>query len=510
MKAKSNPTLPLLTLDRSQPVPLYWQLYGELQRAILSRQLSAGARLPSSREMAATLGISRNTVKDAYEQLIAEGYLHAGVGSGTYVTNQLPDELLNTRNAEATRQTTLISGSSVSRENQTTQRAASLLGEALRPIGSGMRQTAQIFSTSPFAISRPALDAFPLDVWTRIATSVHKRLAASQLGTGHDPMGYQPLREAIAAHLRAVRGMNCTAEQIMIVSGSQKGLYITARALISRGAGVWLEEPGYGGVQGVARIVQGNLSLVPVDEQGLNVDTGIEMAKGASVAYVTPSHQFPLGVTMSLLRRLQLLHWAEQAGSWLIEDDYDSEFRYSGHPLAALHGLDTNDRVIYVGTFSKVMFPALRLGYIVLPTDLTDVFVGVKIPIDRHPSLAVQMMVNAFMEQGHFTRHLRRMLGLYTERRDALVEAVECKLTGALTLGPSDCGMHVAGWLASGLDETAIVARASEKEIGVVPLSSHYLGEDKREGVLLGFTSASPTELRRGIETLASIIETVS
>ena len=495
------PTLPLINLDRNKSIPLYWQIYGELRQSILSGQLAAGMRLPSSREMAAALHVSRNTVKDAYEQLIAEGYLDASIGSGTYVTRRLPDDLLSTCRSGSTPS----SGEPTSRATPP-NRTVSRFGNAMRPFGYGVMRQSQKETLSPFAIGTPALDAFPIDLWARIASSVNRRMQPWQLGPNQDPLGYRPLREAIANYLNAVRGVRCHADHILIVSGSQKGLYLIAKALLNSGDGVWLEEPGYGGSQGVVRILQSDISPVPVDREGIDVAQGKVLNTAARVAFVTPSHQFPLGYTMSLLRRLQLLQWAEEAGSWIVEDDYDSEFRYSGRPLAALQGLDTNARVIYVGTLSKVLFPALRLGYLILPPDLVDLFVGVKLPIDIYPPLANQMVAAEFISQGHFARHIRRMLALYAERRDALIGTIERELAGALMLGPSECGMHVAGWLANDLDEEAIARRAAAAGIPIGRLSRYYFGKEKRSGLLLGFTSAPVTEIVRGVQLLARVI----
>ena len=493
--------LPLLNLDRQKPKPLYLQIYDELRLAILAGRLYAGMRLPSSRDMAATLHVSRNTVKNAYEQLIAEGYLDAETGSGTYVTRLIPDELLGVRNVDANR-----NGTPSSKMQAAASRPVSKLGAALRPVGCEIRQIADGHVSSPFAIGTPALDLFPIDVWGRIASSVHKRTLPHHLYSAQDPMGYRPLREALADHLRAARGVRCDAEHILIVSGSQMGLYITARALLNAGDGVWLEEPGYIGAQAVARILRADLSLVPVDGEGLNVEKGTKLNQDARLAFVTPSHQFPLGHTMSLPRRLQLLHWAEEAGGWIVEDDYDSEFRYGGRPIAALQGLDTNDRVIYSGTLSKVLFPALRLAYLILPDDLVDLFVGIKTQIDTNTSIAHQITAAEFMLQGHFARHIRLMLAEYTERRNALVNTIERELAGALALGPAECGMHVMGWLADGLNEQKIVQQAAKVGIALGGLSRHYLGTEKEAGLLFGFTNAPPEALVGGVRVLGEII----
>lgn len=499
----TTPATLFLEINHRSPLPLYAQLYQGLQQAILSQKLAPGTRLPASRALATTLGVARNTVKEAYEQLIAEGYLTAQVGSGTYVTQSLPDDLLQMRNQGQHAQRF---DATVAQTESATPRQLSRLGQALQPIGESLRLRQPALLRSPFAIGRPALDAFPLALWRRIASAVYKRISETELTPIQDPMGYCPLRIAIAAHLKAVRGIDCDAAQIVIVSGSQKGLYLTARTVLNRGDPVWLEEPGYGGAQATARILQCDLTLVSIDDEGLRVEDGVQRNVQARAAFVTPSHQFPLGHTMSLVRRLQLLRWAADSGSWIIEDDYDSEFRYSGRPLAALRGLDTDNRVIYVGTMSKVLFPALRLGYVVLPPDLVDPFLGVQSQMDQYLPLAGQMILAAFMEQGHFAQHIRRMLAIYLERRDALVAAVERELAGAVSLGPANCGMHVVARLAAGFDEGAIAATAAREGIALSRLSNHYLGAEKEAGFLLGFTGASPAQLQEGVRRLAQII----
>ena len=497
----------LLTVDRTTSTPLYQQVYEQIRTAILHRQLATGTRLPSSRDLAAELSLSRNTVKDAFEQLIAEGYLEAGVGSGTYVTRQLPDDLLVARANPPT----------VARQSST--RHVSRLGDALRPVGRYFRDRHEANQTndaygnphldSPFVVGKPGLDEFPLTLWTQVAARANRRVSSSQLGPKQDAQGYGPLRAAIADYVRTARGVQCAAEQVIVTSGSQKGLYLASRALFNRGDGVWLEEPGYGGAHGVARIMVGNLALVPVDDEGLDVTVGEAVNPEARVAFVTPSHHFPLGYTMSLRRRLHLLKWAAESGAWIVEDDYDSEFRYSGRPLAALQGLDTNGRVIYVGTFSKVLFPALRLGYLIVPPDLVDVFLGVKAQMDLYPPLVSQMTVTDFIEQGHFTRHIRRMRSRYAERRDALVDALQHELAGALSIGPTACGIHIATWLTAGLDELAIRQQAAAAGIGMSGLSQYYLGEDRRAGLILGFASATPKVLHESVHMLARIIENI-
>ena len=290
----------------------------------------------------------------------------------------------------------------------------------------------------------------------------------------------------------------------MITTGAQQGIELAARLLIDPGDDVWHEEPGYIGARGVFLSAGANVVQVRVDEDGLDVDAGIAAAPDARLAYVTPSHQFPLGATMSLARRLALLAWAERANAWILEDDYDSEFRYAGRPIAAVQGLEASGRVLYVGTFNKVMFPSLRLAYLVAPPDLVDAVVAARALADGHPPVQSQAALTDFIGDGHFGAHVRQMRALYEERRDALVEALRASV-GEERIGPVDAGMHLTLSLPRGADDRAIAARAEEAGLGVDALSRHYLGRPSR-GVLLGFTGSPPAEMRRGIRTLARLL----
>jgi GntR family transcriptional regulator/MocR family aminotransferase len=351
----------------------------------------------------------------------------------------------------------------------------------------------------------PALDEFPKAVWTRLLSRSVRRHGASLLAYG-DAAGHRPLREAIAVYLASARGVRCTWEQVVVLSGAQQGIELAARILIDPGDQVWHEEPGYLGARGAFRTAGATLVPVRVDDEGLDVAAGIATAPSARLAYVTPSHQYPLGVTMSLARRLSLLAWAERTGAWSIEDDYDSEFRYSGRPIAAVQGLDESARVVYVGTFNKVMFPSLRLAYLVAPPGVVDAIVAARALSDGHPPLHVQAALTDFVAEGHFGAHVRRMRTLYGERRDVLMEALEAQLGGSVTLGPTDAGMHAVAHLDGRYDDLALVARAAEAGFGVGALSRQYLRRLPPAGLLLGFTGSPPNELRCGVRSLAGLL----
>ncbi len=485
--------LSVIRLDRANERPLYWQIYESLRQAILKRQLEAGAYLPSSRDLAKTLAVSRNTVRNAFDQLMAEGYLETQVGSGTFVTTQLPDETLSVWQSHT-----------LNLENKH-QRILSGYGTAMDQLGRRFPLGNNLQVHPLFAIGIPDMTAFPFDIWFRLTNRCQKKFSTSAMGQHQSPLGYWPLRVEIARYLRAARAIQCEPEQIIIVSGTQKSIYLTAQILLNEGDSIWMEEPGYTAAMGAMWSIGATINPVPVDLEGLRVETGIELYPEARLAYVTPSHQYPLGDTMSLPRRLMLLNWAEENGRWIIEDDYDSAYRYDGPPLPALQGLDQNGRVIYLGTFSKVMFPTLRLSYLVIPQDLIHAYRGALIPLESYPPLLSQTVLTEFMHDGHFARHIRRMRKLYGQKRNLFRDLVRKELGDFLTLGPNECGMHAVGFLPKEVSETAITQLVKKDGFSLTGLSSFYQSKNKRDGLLLSFTSASQEEIQEGVRYLAQI-----
>lgn len=477
-----------LSLDTQSDTPLYRQLYAEIRAAVLGGRLAPGARLPSSRALAAELGLARSTVVSAFEQLLAEGYLEGRVGAGTFVARALPDDLLGagpTRPAGA--------------RAETSTRRLSTRGEQLAATPASA-SAASSAGPRAFQVGLPDTASFPHALWARLAARHYAAPAPALLSYG-DPAGHRPLRAAIAAYLAAARGVRCTPEQVIIVSGSQQGLSLAAQLLLDPGDDAWIEEPGYMGARGALLAAGARVVAVPVDAEGLDVAAGARLAPAARLAYITPSHQFPLGVTMSLGRRLALLAWAGAAGAWLIEDDYDSEYRYAGRPLAALQGLDTAGRVIYIGTFSKVLYPGLRLGYLVAPPDLAPAFAAARALADRHSPGVEQAILADFIAEGHFARHLRRTRARYALRQEALLDAAR-PLAGRLDLAPAEAGMHLVGWLAPGDDDRATAHRAAELGVVTAPLSAYRLGPPGRPGLMLGYTSVAEAALREGVRRL--------
>jgi GntR family transcriptional regulator/MocR family aminotransferase len=473
-------------LDPARALPLFRQLYGGIRDAVLGGRLPAGTRLPPSRGLAAELGVSRNTVTLAYDQLVAEGYLRGRPRSGMQVATTLPPRAAPkpVRSAGA-------------RAHEPPRVSARGLAIASAPMP-GLAWAGK--PPEPFRPGVPALDLFPLRLWSRL---VHRRLRRPPpLGYG-DPAGYAPLRAAIAEYVSAARGARCVADQVIVVNGSQQGVDLAARMLLDSGDEAWMEDPGYPGARAALLAAGATLIPVPVDDEGLRVAEGVRTAPRARLAYVSPSHQFPLGATMSASRRLELLRWAAQAGAWILEDDYDSEFRYSTRPLASLQGMDQDGRVVYIGTFSKTLVPALRLGYLIVPPGTAHAFRAVRAACDRHSPVLDQAVLADFMTEGHFARHVRRMRNLYAERQGVLVDAIQRSLGDRLEVRAAGAGMHLVGWLEAGSDDAAVSARLWEAGIEAPPLSRYGLVRPARAGLLLGWAGYPPEAIERSVERLA-------
>jgi GntR family transcriptional regulator/MocR family aminotransferase len=427
---------------------------------------------------------------NAYEQLLAEGYLQGKVGSGTYVPRTLPEELLQVR------QSPNRVRSEPPRRRTLSQRGKLLVENAgLIVCPAGMPR--------PFRPGTPALDAFPFETWMRLVARHHRRPPRELLTYG-DPAGYAPLRCAIAGHLGPARAVHCEPEQVIILTGSHQGVDLIARVLLDPGDTAWMEDPGYPSARAALQGAAVRLVPVPVDADGLDVAAGNARCSDARLVYVTPSHQYPLGVTMSLSRRLALLDWARRAKAWVVEDDYDSEFRFSGRPLAALQGLDRDGRVIYMGTFSKTLFPSLRLGYLVVPPDLVQAFVACRSVVDRQTATLTQAVVADFINEGHFLRHIRRTRTLYRARQEALLDAAKRELGGQLEVYSSETGLHVMGWLVRGRNDRQVSQAAARVGVEALPLSTYCMEPRKRGGLMLGYGALEPRQIREAIRKLAS------
>jgi GntR family transcriptional regulator/MocR family aminotransferase len=468
---------------------LYRWLYGELRVAILDGRLRPGARLPATRDLAAAYRLSRATIVTAFEQLKSEGYVEGRSGSGTYVSEVLPEHLLD------------VSGPHEPARLPHRRIALSAYARRLQPFPASAARPLRAFRAH-----QPALDLFPTDLWAQVAARRLRRVSASLLAGG-EPLGYRPLREAVAEYLNSSRGVKCTADQVLILSGAQEGLDRTARILLNPGELVWMEEPGYPRADIVFRALGAHIRRVPVDAAGLVLESGRKQGPAPRLVYVTPGHQFPLGVTMSLRRRLAMLEWARRSGTLIFEDDYDSEYRYSGRPIPAMQGLDRSGVVIFTGSFSAVLFPALRLGYLVVPQEMVGIFATAASVSTHHPPLLEQAVLCDFITEGHFARHIRRMRELYAERLGVLLECAKEKLAGVLEISSVEAGLQTVGWLKDSMRAERVAHLAGERNVEVIPLSRYASGKSGPNGLILGFAAVDPKELRRGVEELAKLFE---
>jgi GntR family transcriptional regulator / MocR family aminotransferase len=478
-------TIPLTLPLRPAGVSLGRWLFAALRSEILEGRLTPGSRLPASRDLAAQYGLSRGTVVGAFEQLRSEGYVVGTVGSGTRVNAVLPEELLRARPVP--------------------------LGQPVdapqppRALSSFARQVTLFRGYEPrtlraFRANQPALDLFPIALWAKVAAHRLRR-ATPALLLGTEPLGYGPLREAVADYLRISRGVRCEAGQVCIVSGVQEALDLVTRLALGPGDRVCMEEPGYSGAARVFEAHGATVVPIPVDAEGITLTS--RWWPGARLAYVTPAHQFPLGVAMSLPRRLALLEWARAAGALIFEDDYDAEFRYAGRPVPALQGLDRHGVVCFAGTFSKVLFPALRLGYLVVPPDLVDRVAAAKSVVSRHAPLLDQAVLCDFIADGHFGRHLRRMREVYAERLATLLEEGRARLAGLVEIAAIEAGLQTVGWLLPGVAGSDAERLAARRGVETVSLTRYARTALPREGLQLGFAAVDAEEIRRGVRELA-------
>jgi GntR family transcriptional regulator/MocR family aminotransferase len=452
---------------------------------MLSGGLGRGARLPSTRRLAVSLGVSRTTVTAAVDILAAEGFLEARRGSGTYVAALLPADRL-----------ARVSPVGQVSPGPTLSRRGAVLAE-----GSPVASAGRLFTPG-----LPALDAFPLAEWRR-ALGRAQRAGGTALLHLADPRGWPPLRHAIADYVGPARGVACSADQVVVLASARQAVSLAGNLLADPGDRVWVEDPGYPDAHSALRAAGLVPVPVPVDHAGLDVAAGRRMAPDARLAAVTPSHQYPLGAIMTLERRVALLDWARAARATVLEDDYDGEFRYGGRPITALYGLDGGDRVLYVGSFSKAMFPALRLAYLVAPPRLADAVAQARRAAHAEPPALTQAALAEFVAGDAFTQHIRRMRLLYRARQEALVDAVRRHLGGILAVDPSDAGMHLVGHLDPAIPDRIVAAAAARAGMGLTALSRYAVGPAPRNGLVLGYAAHDTGVIAQGIQQLARIIE---
>ena len=474
-----------IVLDRAGRLPMHRQLSQRLREAILAGQFPPGTRLPSTRTLASELGVSRTTALAAYEQLRDEGYLDGRVGAGSTTVADLagPPPAPRTPAAPAAPLPTPHGTGPDAARPVLSARGAAVAASRwrLRPQTDSGRERPRAFP-----LGLPALDAFPRQLWTRVLTRRARRSLGDLLGY-QDPAGYRPLREAIAAYLGLARGVRCDPNQVLVVSGAQAGIDLAARLLLDPGDKVWVEDPGYYGARGALTGAGARLVPVPVDADGLDLGAARRRQPDARLVYVTPSHQFPVGMTMSLARRLDLLAWAESAGGYVLEDDYDSEYRYVGRPLPALQGLDRADRVVYL----------------VVPDGLVDAFTAAQRFGEVHVPALEQAALADFIADGHLGRHVRRMRALYAIRGRALVRAIRRQAPDALEVRSAHAGLHLVAWLPPGADDRAAAERAAAAGVEAQALSDHALERPGRGGLLLGYAAVPEPEIDRATARLA-------
>lgn len=478
--------LPLIAKIDKKAGHISLQLIQILREAVHHGKLHAGDPLPSSRELAQTLGIARGTVIEAYDQLLAEGVLESRARAGTYVAHGL---------SSSNKQQKISSKNNVMPLTTSARAFAEVLKE-FKPL-----------PHLPFAVSVPVNRTQPNDTWRKFGNRFRARGVGMPTGY-EDPQGILSLREAIADYVRRSRSVYCQPEQIIITTGTQQALYICSQILFEAQDQVWVEDPAYRGTTAtLAHSIQKiQLVPIPIDNEGIQVEQGIALAKSARAAFVTPSHQYPLGMAMSLARRNALLAWAKNQNAWIIEDDYDSELRYSGQPFPSLQGLDPS-RVLYLGTFSKVLFPSLRLGYAIVPTALVDAFCGLKALIDRHSASADQHVLAAFIREGHLERHIRRIRNVYAEKRKELIAMIEQIIpTELATLEPGDQGMHMVLWLAHGINDMEIAASALRVGVSIKAVSPTFASASKRSGLIIGLGDFETTDMHIAIQKISRLL----
>ncbi len=489
-KRKSGAILTRIVIDRHSRTPLFRQIENQLRGMIVAGSLSGGTRLPASRALASDLGVSRQTVVQVLESLAAEGFLEMRHGSGTFVAASFPQHLPQQP------------------QNQPKLAQTSLVAPQVSGLGSRFSAAEVDYiprENRPFLPNSPAYDQFPFALWQKYVNRQTRQAYRGNMGYG-DPAGYAPLRQAIADYLSLHRSDACDPEQIVITPGGHAAFMIAAQLLTDPGDGLLFEDPGPLIARNLFQSLGRRLAHVSVDDEGMDFEPATAQGAGVRLAFVMPSRQHPLGRTMSLARRLRLLDWANTNEAWILEDDYDSEFRYTGRPLPSIRSIDRTGRVIYVGTFSKALFPALRLGYLVLPSALVGMFRNAIALMVRSVPEAAQVALANFIADGHFASHLRRMRDLYARRRQDFLRVAEETGKGLYDVDMPDSGMNTIAWLQPGQDDRTVAQRAVEAGVHAYPLGEYGAGPLPRPGLLLGFTGVMPHQLGPGLEALTRVL----
>jgi len=488
-----------LVLDTGSSTPLHRQVFEQVRRAILERRLAPGQRLPSSRLMASELDVARGTVLLAMDQLIAEGYVVAQAASGTAVATDLPDDMLTAPHDAPNRKMSTTGKAATATLSRRARTALADADPVFRPDDAPIA----------FPLGQPDREAFPFALWARLLEREWRQPSWTVAGALH-PFGHAGLREAVASYLGAARGFTCAPESIVVTSGMRQSLALLAWLVVDSDDEAWTEEPGFIGTREALALAGVRMVPVPVDDSGLIVERAVAAAPRAKLAVVAPAHHFPLGTVLSLQRRLELLRWAERGGGWIAEDDYDGEYRYAGRPLAPLRALDRHGRVAYLGSFSKLLFPAVRLSYVVLPEALVPAAEKRMTAIHARPSLLGQGALARFIADGHLTAHIRRTRLLYANRREALVAGIERHLGGWLESVPDRAGTYLVARpidaIAPRFDDRAVVTAAADEGIALAPLSACYAGRRRRQGLILGYAGTPEDQINSACATLARVL----
>lgn len=478
-----------------QPLDLHQRIQRALRTLILDGALDPGVKLPATRALAKSLGIGRDTVENAYVQLHRDGFIMRRGGSGSYVSEKIGTELRG-----AARKRMLL------REDK---RAVSVPGSGLSQRGRIIFESGGVAdqqAIKAFATGLPETRNFPTDVWERLQRQALKDYRSHILLHG-DPQGAEPLRKAIATYLNLERGAKVSPSQILVLSSTRQALFLCAQLLVDAGKPILMENPGYFGARKAFESAETKIIPIDVDSQGIRVDLLRADRSGANCVYVTPSHQYPTGATLSLERRLDLTHWAAENGGWIIEDDYDSEFHYEGLPTACVQGVDKYHRTIYLGTFGKTLYPGLRMGYMALPEELVNAFAYARSVMDGHTPQILQLTLARFMDDGHYNSHVRAMRKLYTGRREVILNSIAKHLKGIVTALRPVGGLQIPCLLAPGWSEEETIRRASTAGILLPGLSRLYAGEDKQQGWLLGYASLTAHEIETAILRLSDVLK---
>jgi GntR family transcriptional regulator/MocR family aminotransferase len=489
-----------LTLDPAETEPLFLQIAARIRSAIANGHLEAGARLPSARVLAAQLAVARGTVDAAFALLAGEGAILSRGAAGTVVSGTPGSRIAPVEHTPFMfADETEPARPGMRPGTRPDTRPGRVPGALPHTLPGTLPGTAP--DPLPFQMGLPALDAFPRKLWSNLTVQAARAMQPADLAAT-DPAGHPELRHAIAAYLGVARGIRCSPSQVLITAGYQGALALVRSVLLRHGDPVWIEDPGYHMTRQALEAAGARVVPVRTDQDGLRVASGIATAPGARLAVVTPTHQCPTGVALALPRRMELLAWAANAAAWILEDDYDSEYRYVGRPLPALKSLDRGQRVLYAGTFSKVLFPALRLGYLVVPPELVTPFLRASRLLTAGQPMLQQLVVAGFMQKGHFARHIRRMRTLYAERRRALAAAMQAGFGGAVTIELAAGGMHLLARFPDGPDDTVLARRAAASGLTLSALSTHSMAHGHGQGLLLSFTNIPPAAASAAVQRL--------